>query len=196
MVLRRVRHQGDGCGGGASGGRAGGEAQLALRAVDVQRLSAVFTAARLLSSPHHEFRSSVSGRSVSRARRGCGLGGDAWGEFNCVWDDGVAAFQRVPEGEAGGFGGRRSAAGQGGGGASRGEVWQRDAPHEGFRSLGQVGWFGWTNGPVPPQMGATSSCFVTEQTSPPQSPSLVQTFRLRAVGGGALLLVQEALGAQ
>lgn len=169
--------------------------QLALGAVDVQRLSAVFAAARLLSSPHHEFRSSISGGSVSRAR-GRGLGDDAWGEFNCVWDDGVAAFPWVPEGEAGGFGGGRSAAGQGGGGASGGEVWQRDAPNEDFRSLGQVGWFGWTNGPVPPHMVATSSCFVTEQTSPPQSPSLVQTFRLRAVGGGALLLVQKTLGAQ
>lgn len=70
--------------------------------------------------------------------RRLGGGEDAVREFNCAWDDGVAALQRVPEGGVGGFGGGGNAAGHGGGGASRGEVWQRDASTGDFGSRGQV----------------------------------------------------------
>lgn len=54
-MLRGGRHHRDG--GGGSGGRAGGkmQQQVTFRAADVQGLGAVFTAARLLSSPDQEF---------------------------------------------------------------------------------------------------------------------------------------------
>lgn len=106
--------------------------QLAVGAVDVQRLGAVFTAARLVPSPHQVLKRSVSWRSRTGGRR---LGEDAMGKLHRVRDDGVAALQRVP---GGGFGRGGSAAGQGGGGAGRGEVWQRDSSTGDFRPLGQI----------------------------------------------------------
>lgn len=140
--------------------------EVTLWAVDVERLGAVFTAAGLLSSPDVVYRW-ISRRGVSLRRAGrCRLGQDAWGEFNCVWDDGIATLQWMPEGDVGGFRGRGGAAEHRGGGASRGEVGQRDTSAR-DHSLGQVWWFGWTNWLASPQLGATSSCFVTEQTSQP-----------------------------
>lgn len=71
--------------------------QVTVGAVDVQGLGAVFTAAGLLSSLDQVLNSLISRRSVSLSwTRGCRLGEDAWGEFNCVWDDRVAALQRMP----------------------------------------------------------------------------------------------------
>lgn len=99
LFLRGASHQGDGGGGGGGGGRAGGEMQqqVALGAVDVQGLGAVFAAARLLSSPDHVFESSIHGRGVSLSQTGGrGLGKHARGEFNRVRDDRVAALQQMP----------------------------------------------------------------------------------------------------
>lgn len=77
--------------------------QVTLGAVDVQGLGAVFTAARLLSSPDQVFKGSISRGGVRPScTRGGRLGEDARGEFNCAWDDGVATLQRMPEGRFGG----------------------------------------------------------------------------------------------
>lgn len=112
--------------------------QVAVGAVDVQRLGAVFAAARLLPSPHQVPERSVPRGSLSRTG-GRRLGEDAVGEPHRVRDDGVAALQRVPGGGGGGFGrGGGGAAGQGGGGAGGGEVWQRGPSTGGFRPLGQI----------------------------------------------------------
>lgn len=98
--------------------------QVAVCAVDVQRLGAVFAAARLLPSPHQVPERLVPRGGLSRTG-GRRLGVDAVGKPHRVRDDGVAALQRVPGGGGGGFRRGGSAAGQGGGGAGRGEVWQR-----------------------------------------------------------------------
>lgn len=129
--------------------------QVTIWPVDVEWLGAVFAAAGSLSSPE-VLQSMISRRRLSWTGS-CRLGVDARREFNCVWDDGVAALQRVPEGGVGGFGGWRSTAVQRGGGASMGQVWQRDASTRDFGSLSQVWWFGGTNWLESSQLGATSS---------------------------------------
>lgn len=160
--------QGDGCGGRGSGGRAGGkmEQQVALGAVDVQRLGAVLASARLLPPLD-----GLDGRRIPRGAPGgavaFALRADAVREPHCVWYDGVAAVQQVPQGGAGGRGVEGSVAGDGGGGAGGAEVRQRDASTGDFEPLGQVCWFGWANWLVSPQGGPDSTCFVKEQTSPP-----------------------------
>lgn len=67
LVLRGGCNHGDGGSGRGSGGRAGGKTQqqVALGAVDVQGLGAVFAAAGLLSSPDQGFKGSTSRRGVS-----------------------------------------------------------------------------------------------------------------------------------
>lgn len=71
--------------------------QVTVWAVDVERLGAVFTAARLLFSPKI-LKCSISRRGVSLRTEGRRLGKDTRGEFNCVWDHGVAALQWMPGG--------------------------------------------------------------------------------------------------
>lgn len=113
--------------------------QVALGAVDVQGLGAVFTATGPLSFLDQVLKCLISSRSISLSwARGRGLGEDACGEFDCVRDYGVAASQRMPGGGVGGFGGGRSAAGHRGGGASRGEVWHRNTSTGDFGSLDQI----------------------------------------------------------
>lgn len=146
--------QGDGCGGRGSGGRAGGkmEQQVALGAVDVQRLGAVLASARLLPPLD-----GLDGRRIPRGAPGgavaFALRADAVREPHRVWYDGVAAVQQVPQGGAGGRGVEGSVAGDGGGGAGGAEVRQRDASTRDFEPLGQVCWFGWANWLVSPQGG-------------------------------------------
>lgn len=70
--------------------------QITVWVVNVQGLGAAFPAARLLSSPRQVFKCSISRRSESLSRtQGRRLGEDAQGEFNCVWDDRIAALQWV-----------------------------------------------------------------------------------------------------
>lgn len=105
LVLRRGCYYGDGGGGGGGGGRAGGkmQQQVTVWAFNVEGLSAVFTAARLLFSPE-VLKCLISRRGISLGRTGsCRLGKDAWGKFNCGWDDRVAALQWMPGGGVGGF---------------------------------------------------------------------------------------------
>lgn len=77
--------------------------QVTLWAVDIEGLGAVSAAAGLLSSPE-VLKCSISWRGISLSQTGLPrLGEDTWGEFNCVWDDGVAAFQWMPGGGVGGI---------------------------------------------------------------------------------------------
>lgn len=123
---------------------------------------------------------------VARRGRWAGdrLSKDAWGEFNCVWNDGAAALQRAPGAGVGGSRGGRSRARQRGGGAGGGEVRQGHASTLDFSTLGQVCWFWRTNWPVSLQLGATSSWKIktgNENTFPPSSGrmnELVWVFRL------------------
>lgn len=128
------------------------EQQVALGAVDVQRLGAVLASARLLPP--------LDGRQIPRRRTpggAFGLRADAVREPHRVWDDGVAAVQQVPQGGAGGRGVERSVAGDGGGRRGRAEVRQRDASTGALEPLGQVCWFGWANWPVSPLWGPAST---------------------------------------
>lgn len=115
------------------------------------------------------------------ARRGRWAGDrlrkDAWGEFNCVWNDGAAALQRAPGVGVGGSGGGRSRAQQRGGGASVGEVRQGHASTLDFGTLGQVCWFWRTNWPASLQLGATSSWKIkagNKNTFPPSSGQMTE----------------------
>lgn len=137
LPLRRWCDHGDGQGRGGSGGRTRGkiQQQLTLGVVDVQGLGAALSAARLLASLEAVLKSSVSRSESVSCRRGRGLGEDAWGEFDCVWNDGVAALQRVPEGGGGGFRCRRSAAGHRGEGVGAG---RGDVKTWGFKAESQI----------------------------------------------------------
>lgn len=78
------------------------EQQVALGAVDVQRLRAVLASARLLPPLDR-----LDDRWIPRQRApggavAFGLQADAVREPHRVWDDGVAAVQQVPQGGAGG----------------------------------------------------------------------------------------------
>lgn len=100
------RH-GDGRGGGGSGRWAGGEMgqQVTLGPVDIEGLGAVFTAARLLPSPHQEVKRTLFMRAGSPSwTRACGLGEDTRRQFNRVRDDRVAPLQLMPKGSVEWFG--------------------------------------------------------------------------------------------
>lgn len=78
------------------------EQQVALGAIDVQRLGAVLASARLLPPLD-----GLDGRRIPRRRApggalAFGLRADAVREPHRVWDDGVAAVQQVPQGGPGG----------------------------------------------------------------------------------------------